>query len=198
MSYPSYGPEGAQYRPAEVPGPVYPHAVPPPTSVPPAAPTSGPPTVAFPAHIPPSPVEQPYPPVPVPAAGSSPGRAGLVLGVLCAVLFLLAGVGFGLYLNERGELGDTRAELQEQRDLVTQRDATIADAGKREADLTTTLDTTKDGLADVTEERDVLVPCMRGTQDIFIALREDNDDKLGRAIDAAEKACAKAEGKLDS
>ncbi|WP_051797216.1 hypothetical protein [Catenuloplanes japonicus] len=192
MSYPSYGPEGAQYRPPENPAPVYPHAVPAPTSVPPATtPTSGPPTVPF---------TGPYPPAaPPPAAPSAPlGRNGMILAVLCAVLFTLAGIGFGLYLNERGELGDTRTELQEQREIVTQRDATIADAEKRATDLTTTLDTTKDTLAETTEERDALVPCMRGTQDIFTALREDNDDKLGRALDAAEEACGKAEAKLDS
>lgn len=182
MSYPSYGPENAQYHPPEATAPVYPHVVPAPTSVPPATPTSGAPTVPFPAHIPPT----------------SAGRPALIFAVLCVVLFTLAGIGFGLYLNERGELHDTRVVLQEQRDLVSARDATIADAEKRATDLTTTLDTTKDSLADVTEERDVLVPCMRGTQDIFTALREDNDDKLGRALDAAEEACGKAEGRLDS
>ncbi|MFY1690763.1 hypothetical protein [Plantactinospora sp. WMMB782] len=129
------------------------------------------------------------------------GRGTLLLAVLSVALLVLAGVGFGLYLNERGELRETRSDLntqlQEQRDTVTQRDAKIAETEQKVNDLTTELTTTKDNLSDITKERDVLLPCMRRAQDMFDAARDQNESRLRTALRQADTACSKAQSGID-
>ncbi|MEQ4305480.1 hypothetical protein ABNF97_29555 [Plantactinospora sp. B6F1] len=142
---------------------------------------------------------QSYPPGPRPALG---GRATLLLAILSVLLLALGGVGFGLYLNERGELRETRSDLnsqlQEQRDIVTQRDQKIAETEQKVSDLTTELDTTKENLSTVTKERDVLLPCMRRAQDMFDAARDRNESRLSSALRQADTACSKAQAGVDS
>ncbi|MDG4771810.1 hypothetical protein [Solwaraspora sp. WMMD792] len=210
MSYP-YGSEDAQYRAPATPAPTYPTnayppAPPPPTPAPPTAtspaygpptpapPTSGPPTSGPPGYGPPT-----YPQVPPPAPK---GRATLVLAVLSVLLLALGAVGFGLYFNERGELRDTRSDLttqlQEQRDIVAERDERITETETRVGELTSELDTTKENLAGVTEERDVLLPCMRRAQEMFDAARAGDEDKLDAALRQADTACSRAQAGVDS
>ncbi|MDR7276911.1 hypothetical protein [Catenuloplanes atrovinosus] len=178
MSYPSYGPEGNPYPPQAGPAPAYPQPapVPPPTSAPPPlglSPTSGP------------------PPFGLPPADSPMGITTLLLAVACFLLLVLAGAGFGLYVNERGTVSDTRAQLQE-------RDAQAAEAERRVKDMEAARAAAEDELSDVTEQRDVLMPCMRRAQEIFDALRGDDDDKLATALELGDAACAKAEDVVDS
>ncbi|ROO61141.1 hypothetical protein EDC02_3070 [Micromonospora sp. Llam0] len=222
MSYP-YGSEDAQYRPPATPTPT-----PTPTPAPapaPAPPISGPPTQAFPAqpaYGPPPypPTSPPYPPTSPPASGYPPptgsppaaspptppaapnGRATVVLAVVSVLLLALGAVGFGLYFNERGELRETRSDLtsqlQEQRDIVTERDEKITETETRVGELTSELDTTKENLAGVTEERDVLLPCMRRAQEMFDAARAGDEDKLDTALRQADTACSRAQAGVDS
>lgn len=198
----------------------------PPTSPPPTyqQPTSAPPTQAFPTQpsyapgtaaaetqTPPA-SAPPYGPPPsqygqTPQYGQAPppapkGRATLVLAILSVLLLMLGGVGFGLYLNERGDLRDTRSDLntqlQEQRDIVTERDEKIAETEARVGELTTELDTTKENLSGVTEERDILLPCMRRAQEMFDAARAGNESKLDTALRQADTACSRAQAGVDS
>ncbi|MDG4785629.1 hypothetical protein O7626_06735 [Micromonospora sp. WMMD1102] len=129
------------------------------------------------------------------------GRAPLLLAILAVALLVLGGVGFGLYFNERGELRETRSDLntqlQEQRDIVTQRDAKIAETEKKVSDLNTELTTTKNNLSDVTKERDILLPCMRRAQDMFDAARDRNESRLSTALRQADTACSKAQAGID-
>jgi uncharacterized protein HemX len=234
MTYPSYGPEDAQYRAPAAPVPAqpanaYPPAPPstpyPPASAPPvsAAPTSPPPTSAPPVSAPPTQAfaaqpsyppgpaatdnQPPYgPPPPYGPAQAPPAapkrRATLVLAVLSVLLLALGTVGFGLYYSERGELRETRtdlnAQLQEQRDIVSERDETIAETEARVAELTTELDATKENLSGLTEERDVLLPCMRRVQEMFDIARAGERNKLDAAIRQADTACSRAQAGLDS
>lgn len=177
---PTYAP--GPYAPTSPPATGYAPAPP----VPPYAPPTGsPPTAA--------------PPAPPPA---SKGRATIVLAVVSALLLVLGAVGFGLYVNERGELRDTRADLtgqlQEQRDIVTEQEEKITETEARVGELTTELDTTKENLAGVTEERDVLLPCMRRAQEMFDAARAGDEDKLDTALRQADIACSRAQAGVDS
>ena len=215
MSYP-YGSEDAQYSAPATPAPTYPAAAyppapPPPVSAPPTAtaPGAAPPTAAPPAYGPPTatpPTSGPptygpptYPQVPPPAPK---GRATLALAVLSVLLLALGAVGFGLYLNERGELRETSSDLstqlQEQRDIVTERDEKIAETEVRVGELTDELNSTKENLAGVTEERDVLLPCMRRAQEMFDAARAGDEDKLDTALRQADTACSRAQAGVDS
>ncbi|WFE29307.1 hypothetical protein O7623_08995 [Solwaraspora sp. WMMD791] len=209
MSYP-YGPDDAQYRPPTAPVPA-PAPVPPisaPTSAPPTQPfpvqpTYGPGPAPMPPYAPTSPPVPPYAPTSPPVPPTAPkGRATIVLAVVSVLLLALGAVGFGLYANERGELRDTRSDLtnqlQEQRDIVTEQEEKIAETEARVGELTTELDTTKENLAGVTEERDVLLPCMRRAQEMFDAARAGNESKLDTALRQADTACSRAQAGVDS
>ncbi|MFY1637618.1 hypothetical protein ACN27F_30830 [Solwaraspora sp. WMMB335] len=206
MSYPSYGPEDRQYRAPAAPAPTHPANAFPPAAPPPisAPPTSVPPTSPPPQYGPPPYAQAPY--AQAPYAQAPPpaprGRATVVLAVLSVLLLALGAVGFGLYLNERGELRETRSDLstqlQEQRDIVTERDEKIAETEVRVGELTEELDSTKENLSGVTEERDVLLPCMRRAQEMFDAARAGDEAKLDAALRQADTACSRAQAGVDS
>ncbi|MFY1699308.1 MULTISPECIES: hypothetical protein [unclassified Solwaraspora] len=204
MSYP-YGPDDTPYRPPTAPAPA------------PAPPISAPPTQPFPvqpSYAPVSPPVPPYTPAAAPAAAPAQsyapapppaapkGRATIALAVVSVLLLVLGAVGFGLYVDERGELRDTRSDLtsqlQEQRDIVTEQEEKIAETEARVGELTTELDTTKENLAGVTEERDVLLPCMRRAQEMFDAARAGNESKIETALRQADTACSRAQAGVDS
>jgi uncharacterized protein HemX len=133
----------------------------------------------------------------------------LVLAIAAAVLLVFGGLMFGLYLNERGTLNDTKANLRdtradltaqvaEQKSIVTEQQEKLTQTEKRATDLSTQLDKTKTSLADVTAERDVLVPCMRRTEEIFSAATNGDESGTIRALRAARAACDRAVIKIDS
>lgn len=164
-------------------------------------PTSAPPTMAFPAQpSPAAPGYQPpygYQPQPRPR-----GRTALIgLIVASVVLLILGGIGFGLYANERGKLRDTRADLTgqltEQKQIAATRQQTIQEQQKKYTALDTEMTSTKATLNDVTEERDVLVPCMRRIQEAFDASAANDDQKAITALRQADAACTKAEERLN-
>ena len=180
---------------------------PPPEGFPPTAPqpTASQPTVGFPAQPPAAPAYQPAAPAYQPAAPAYQPAAPayppplaqisgtpyespearrrptvLVLAIAGALLLVFGGLMLGLYVNERGNLSDTKtnlsdtradltAQVQEQKTIVTDQQAKLAEAEKHATDLDTQLKTTKTNLADVTGQRDALVPCMRRIQDAFDA-----------------------------
>lgn len=115
----------------------------------------------------------------------------IVLGVVCLLLLVLAGTGLGLFVNERRQHDATEA-------LLRDRDATISETERQVDDLNARTKTTGDQLAEITGERDALLPCMRRAQEIFDALRRDDDDDLGTALEMAITACAEAEDTVDS
>ncbi|GAB7046769.1 hypothetical protein [Catenuloplanes indicus] len=140
---------------------------------------------------------QPYP-APAGPAYSTPPPARqqlpvttLVLGVVCLLLLVLAGIGLGLYVNERRRHNATEA-------LLRDRDTTITETESRADDLDARLNNTEDQLSEITGERDALLPCMRRAQEIFDALRRDDDDDLGTALEMGITACAEAEEAVDS
>ncbi|GAB7044037.1 MULTISPECIES: hypothetical protein [Catenuloplanes] len=126
-----------------------------------------------------------------PPAGNQLPVTTLVLGVVCLLLLVLAGTGLGLYVNERRRHNATEA-------LLRDRDAAITETERRATDLDARLKNTEDQLSEVTGERDALLPCMRRAQEIFDALRRDDDDDLGTALEMAITACAEAEDAVDS
>ncbi|MDP9792867.1 uncharacterized protein HemX [Catenuloplanes nepalensis] len=135
-------------------------------------------------------------PAPAPAyPAPPPSPAGLpittlVLGVVCLLLLVLAGLGLGLYVNERRQHNATEASLRD-------RDTTITETESRADDLEARLNNTEDQLSDMTKERDALLPCMRRAQEIFDALRRDDDDDLGTALEMGITSCAEAEEAVD-
>jgi cell division protein FtsB len=205
MTYP-YGP-GDPNQPVV---PAVPASVTDPAATLQAAPVPGqpqgpaiPPAAAPPAPLPVSvlptaylPVATSAPPAAAPAADANRRKLTLVLAVLGAVLLVVSGVLGGLYINERGRLADTKVALQQQREIVTQREATIAESEKQVSDLTGELATTKTSLTSTTAERDVLLPCMRRTQELFDAI--DNNRELTAIIRQTSDACKKAEDKVGS
>jgi uncharacterized protein HemX len=133
----------------------------------------------------------------------------LVLAIAAALLLVFGGLMLGLYLNDHGNLNDTKANLrdtkadlgaqvQEQKTLVTEQEEKLAASEKRANDLKTQLDTTKTNLAAVTGQRDVLVPCMRRIQDAFDSAANGDSRGISTALRRARTSCDKAEIKVDS
>ncbi|BCJ52173.1 hypothetical protein Asp14428_36480 [Actinoplanes sp. NBRC 14428] len=200
MSYPP--PEG-------FPSPANPPTVPQPTVPQSTVPQ---PTVQYPPQ-PPAPAAPAYAPqisgTPYGAAEARRPPTVLVLAIAAAVLLVFSGLMLGLYVNERGTVGDTKASLQstradltaqlnEQKTIVTQQQEKLAQAEKRANDLNTQLGTSKTKLTDVTSQRDVLVPCMRRIQDVFDSAANGDSPGISRALRQARTACDKAEIKVDS
>jgi hypothetical protein len=165
----------------------------------PMQPVSAPPTAYLPAMV-----EAPQvmgPATVVTDFGAPAGPSALrrnlvpVLAVVSGVLLLLSGVVIGLYVNERSELSKTRttlqSQVQEQRDIVTQRDTKLAETEKRVGELTTELSVTETSLSSVTAERDVLLPCMRRVQELYDKLDARAD--LVAILTQTEDACNRAE-----
>ncbi|RSM69424.1 hypothetical protein DMB66_10480 [Actinoplanes sp. ATCC 53533] len=135
--------------------------------------------------------------------------AVLVLAIAAALLLVFGGLMLGLYVNDHGNLNDTKADLrdtradlgaqvQEQKSIVTQEQAKFAEAEKRATDLETQLKTSKANLADVTAQRDALVPCMRRIQDAFDSAANGDARGIDTALKRARTSCDKAEIKVDS
>ncbi|WP_305787101.1 hypothetical protein [Symbioplanes lichenis] len=160
----------------------------------------------------PLPAPPPYPPVsatPFPAPPERRRPATLVLGIAAALLLVFGGLMLGLYLNEHGNLNDTKgnlrdtradltAQVEEQKGIVSSTQQKLADAEKKAGDLTTQLGATKADLAETKGQRDVLVPCMRRIQDAFDAASNGDGGGVDRALRGARTACDKAEIKVDS
>ena len=191
-----------------------PEGYPPPTTVPtaPQSPANQP-TMGFPAQ---SPAAPGYPPnlaqtsgFPYQSAEERRRPAVLVLAIAAALLLVFGGLMLTLYLNDHGNLNETKANLsdtradlgaqvQEQKTLVTEQQEKLAAAEKRANDLDAQLKTTKTSMAEVTGERDVLVPCMRRIQDAFDSAANGDSSGISTALRRARTACDKAEIKVDS
>jgi uncharacterized protein HemX len=135
--------------------------------------------------------------------------AVLVLAIAAALLLVFGGLMLGLYVNDHGNLNDTKANLrdtradlssqvQEQKSLVTEQQEKLAAETKRADDLDAQLKTTKTTLSDVKEERDVLEPCMRRIQDAFDSAANGDSGGVSTALKRARTLCDKAETKVDS
>ncbi|WP_211192218.1 hypothetical protein [Actinoplanes sp. TBRC 11911] len=205
--YPTPGTQPTVGIPAQSPAPASP-------AFPPAAPAPAPtsPAVFSPA----SPAAPSYSPAAAQISGTPYGppegrrrSSAQLLAVAAAVLLVFGGLMLGLYLNERGNLNDTKstlrdtradlsAQVQEQKTLNAQQAEKLAASEKRAADLDTQLATTKANLTKVTGERDTLVPCMRRIQDAFDAAADGSASGVSNALRAARTACDKAEIKVDS
>jgi len=196
-----------------------PEGFPPPTTVPtapqPAAhqPAANQPTMGFPAQSPAGPA---YPAIlaqtsgfPYQSAEDRRRPTVLILAIAAALLLVFSGLMLGLYLNDHGNLNDTKANLsstrsdlsaqvQEQKSLVTQEQGKFAESEKLRTDLETQLKTTKATLADVTAQRDTLVPCMRRIQDAFDSAANGDSRGIDTALKRARTSCDKAEIKVDS
>jgi uncharacterized protein HemX len=171
------------------------------------------PTVAFPPQPPAAPG---YPSglahisgTPYPAPEDRRRPTVLVLSIAAALLLVFGALMLGLYLNEHGNLNDTKASLrdtrsdltaqvQEQKTIVTEQQEKLTQTEKRANDLNTQLGTTKTNLADVTRQRDALVPCMRRIQDAFDAAANGDSRGVSTALRQARTSCDKAEIKVDS
>jgi len=191
---------------------------PPPEGYPPPAqqPTAAQPTVQYPVQPPAPPAAPGYLPALTQISGVPDGPAGdrrrstvLVLAIAAALLLVFGGLMLGLYVNERGNLNDTKANLnstrtdlsaqvQEQKALATSLQAKLAEAEERATDLDTQLTTTKTNMSDMKAQRDALVPCMRRIQDAFDAASNGDSSGVTRALRQARTACDKAEIKVDS
>jgi len=139
----------------------------------------------------------PYAPPPPPRAK---GRAAvLVLSIAAALLLVFGGLMLGLYLNERGNLKDTRADLtaqvSAQKTTVAGQQEKLTAEEKQTTDLQAQLDKLKASSAEVTKQRDVLAPCMRHFEAMLDSTTESGFDSAYRATKAA---CDKAERVMDS
>ena len=196
-----------------------PEGFPPPTTTPtapqPAAnqAAANQPTMGFPAQSPAAPA---YPSILAQTSGfpyqSTETRrrpAVLVLAIAVALLLVFGGLMLGLYVNDHGNLNDTKANLrdtradlsaqvEEQKSIVTQEQAKVAAAEKRATDLDTQLKTTKTNMAEMTAQRDALVPCMRRIQDAFDSAANGDSRGVSTALKRARTSCDKAEIKVDS
>ncbi|WP_125803839.1 hypothetical protein [Actinoplanes sp. ATCC 53533] len=191
-----------------------PEGFPPPTTTPTAPqPPANQHTMGFPVQSPAAPA---YPPslaqtsgFPYQATETRRRPAVLVLAIAAALLLVFGGLMLGLYVNDHGNLNDTKADLrdtradlgaqvQEQKSIVTQEQAKFAEAEKRATDLETQLKTSKANLADVTAQRDALVPCMRRIQDAFDSAANGDARGIDTALKRARTSCDKAEIKVDS
>ena len=196
----------------------------PPTAPQPVVPQPGMPQPGMPQ--PPAPQPMQYPAQPPAAPGYPPALTQisgipygppearrrstvLVLSIAAAFLLVFGGLMLGLYLNERGTVNDTKANLTdtradltaqvtEQKALVTEQQEKLALAEKKVTDLNAQIASTKASLADVTAQRDVLVPCMRRIQDAFDSAANGDSSGINRALRAARTTCDKAEIKVDS
>jgi hypothetical protein len=189
----------------------------------PAPPTAAQPTVGIPGYPPPAltaPAPSPgasglaapsYGPALAQISGTPypapPGRRPtvLVLSIAAALLLVFGGLMLGLYVNERGNLHDTqaaltdtRAQVEQQKTLVTQQTAKTTAAEKNAADLTAQLDKKNTDLNDMKGQRDVLIPCMRRIQDAFDAAANGDSGGISNALRQARTLCDKAEIKVDS
>jgi septal ring factor EnvC (AmiA/AmiB activator) len=122
-----------------------------------------------------------------------------VLSIATALLLVFGGLMLGFYLNERGNLNDTRANLtaqvSEQKTTVAGQQEKLTAAEKKATDLNAQLEKQKTSMADVTAQRDVLAPCMRHFEAMLDATTEGGFEAAYRATKAA---CDKAERKMDS
>lgn len=200
MTHPGYPPPD---DPRQMPPPQpYPAAgYPSPPMPPPQAPTTGwPATTSTPPYAvsgAPAVTGVPY--------GQPPAQRSsmtMVLIITAVALFLLGGVMTGLFLVKNNELGDTKQELTSQ---VSERDKTITSnqekLSKLEADLKAANDEltkSKESLADVTKDRDALVPCMRRFNEALDAAGRNNEAALDTALRQAATACEKAKATVDS
>lgn len=128
------------------------------------------------------------------------GRSAVVvLSIATALLVIFGGLMLGLYLNERGNLSDTRADMasqvSEQKTVVAGQQEKLTTEEKETADLKAQLDKLKASTADVTAQRDVLTPCMRHFEAMLDAV---SDASFRASYQAAKAACDKAERKMDS
>jgi hypothetical protein len=206
MTHPGYPPpDDQQHMPPPqqpYPAPGYPPPMPPQQMPPPQAPTSGWPATAStpPYAVSGAPVVTGVPyGQPPPAQRSS---TTMVLIITAVALFLLGGVMTGLFLVKNNELGDTKQELTSQ---VSDRDKTITSNQERltklEADrkaVNDELAKNKTSLADVTKDRDALVPCMRRFNEALDAAGRNNEAALDTALRQATTACEKAKATVDS
>lgn len=173
------------------------------------------PTVGIPAQ--PSPAPTPgYPPALAQISGTPYAAPEArrrptvnVLAIAAAVLLVFSGLMLALFLNDHGNLNDTKADLhdtradltaqvQEQKALVAEQQEKLTQAEKRATDLNTELGTTKTNLADMTAQRNALVPCMRRIQDTFDAAANGEVSAVRSALRQARTSCDKAEIKVDS
>ena len=175
-------------------------------------PTAPQPTVSMPAQPPAPPAAMAYPPAlaqisgtPYPAPEARRKPTVLVLAIASALLLVFGGLMLGLYINERGNLADTkstlhdtRSELEAQKALVASQQEKLAADDKNTTDLTTQLGDMKTKMTSVTAERDVLVPCMRRIEDAFDAAANGDDKGVTNALRQARTTCDKAETKIDA
>jgi len=123
----------------------------------------------------------------------------LILSIAAALLLVFGGLMLGLYLNERGNLKDTRADLtaqvSAQKTTVAGQQEKLAAEEKQTAELNAQLDKLKTSSANVTKQRDVLAPCMRHFEAMLDATSVSGFDAAYRATKAA---CDKAERVMDS
>jgi hypothetical protein len=191
---------------------------PPPEGFPPTAPQTNAtqPTVGFPPQPPAVSAAPAYSPALAQISGtpyaSSEGRRRppvLALAIAASLLLVFGALMVGLYVNTRGDLGDTKANLrdtradltsqvQEQKTLVADQQEKLAAAEKRATDLNTQLNAMRTSAADVKAQRDALVPCMRRIQDTFDAAADGNSAGVSSGLRQARTACDKAEIKVDS
>jgi hypothetical protein len=88
--------------------------------------------------------------------------------------------------------------VKEQKALVAEGQAKLAQAEKRADDLNTQLVATKAERADLSAQHNVLVPCMRRIQESFDAAANGDSSGLIRSLRQARSTCDKAEIKVDS
>ncbi|MET0492477.1 MAG: hypothetical protein ABW000_05035 [Actinoplanes sp.] len=192
MSYPQYQAEDPQSRTQQFA----------PQPIPQPAPPQGPP----PAALYPAPPQFAVAPVTSPVVGYGPPPAkrpvaAIVLSIVTVLLVVFGGVMVGFYLDKRGELRETKADLtsqvQAQEKIVADQGKKIADGDKKAADLNSQLTGTKNNLAGVTSDRNALVPCMRRIQEAFTAAENGDAGATRTALRRAKSSCDKAEGAMD-
>jgi hypothetical protein len=202
MSYPQYQAEDPQSRTQQF----SPQPVPPPQPMQQPAPQPVPQPAPQPAQLYPSPPQFAVAPVTSPVVGYGPvparrSVATLVLSIVTVLLLVFGGVMIGVYLDKRGELRETKADLTSQvhtqEAIVADQGKKIAEVEKKAADLNTQLTSTKSNLAGVTADRNALTPCMRRIQEAFAAAENGDAGATRTALRRAKTSCDKAEGALD-
>lgn len=203
MSYPQYQAEDPQSRTQQFSPQPQPITQPMQQPVPQQTPPQPAPQ---PAGLYPAPPQFAVAPVtsPVVGYGGPPARrpvATIVLSIVTVLLIVFGGVMIGFYLDKRGELRETKADLtsqvQAQEQIVADQGKKIADGDKKAADLSNQLNGTKTNLAGVTADRNALVPCMRRIQEAFTAAENGDAGATRTALRRAKTSCDKAEGAMD-